>query len=123
VILVDPSVWVDHLRAGDPILTGLLNDAVVLTHPLVIGELAMGSLRQRGAILIDLGNLPQASAAEHAEVMRFVEHEALFGRGIGWVDAHLLAATRLTPGAALWTKDRRLAAQAERLAIAFRAVH
>jgi predicted nucleic acid-binding protein len=123
VILVDTSVWIDHLRRGDAILTALLNETSVLTHPFVIGELAMGNLRQRDTILADLASLPQAVAARDTEVMRFIEQEALFGLGIGYVDAHLLAATRLTPGSALWTRDKRLADAAERLSIAARVAH
>jgi predicted nucleic acid-binding protein len=123
VILVDTSVWIDHLRRGDPILAALLNDTSVLTHPLIIGELAMGSFRQRTAVLADLANLPQAVAARDTEVMRFIEQEALFGLGIGYVDAHLLAATRLTGGSSLWTRDKRLAEAAERLSIAARVAH
>lgn len=120
MILVDTSVWIDHFRTGDPILSALLNDTAVLTHPFVIGELAMGNLRQRHTILADLSSLPSAVAAQDAEVMRFVDQEVLFGAGIGFVDAHLLAATRLTPGAALWTRDKRLATVAERLSLAAR---
>jgi len=115
VILVDTSVWVDHLRSGDRDLSGLLEASRVLGHPFVLGELAMGGLRRRGQVLYELGRLPQANAATDSEVLHFVEAEALHGRGIGYVDAHLLASVRLTPGTLLWTRDQRLRAVADDL--------
>lgn len=108
MILVDTSVWVDHLRAGDKTLAALLDAAAVLAHPFVIGELAMGNLRQRETVLSALSDLTHASVATDAEILHFIDRHALFGRGVGYVDAHLLAAARLTAGARLWTKDRRL---------------
>ena len=118
MILVDTSVWIDHLRSGDQVLAELLEREQVLAHPFVIGELALGTLRQRETILGALQNLPQAIEAENGEVMRFIERESLAGLGIGYIDAHLLAATRLTPDASFWTRDRRLASVAERLSLA-----
>jgi predicted nucleic acid-binding protein len=118
LILVDTSVWIDHLRAGDAGLAGLLDTAQVLTHPFVIGELALGNLSRRDDILDALGNLPRATVASDSEVLGFISRYKLAGLGIGYVDAHLLAATRLTGGAALWTRDRRLAEVAARLGIA-----
>jgi predicted nucleic acid-binding protein len=118
VILVDTSVWVDHLRQIDGGLQTLLNAGSVLTHPLVVGEIAMGSLRQRKVVLHSLSNLPQAIVATHAEVLHFVDRHGLFGRGIGFADAHLLAAARLTAGSTLWTRDRRLHAVAQQLGLA-----
>lgn len=118
MILVDTSVWVDHLRAGHPALVQLLNAGQVMAHPFVVGELALGRLRQREVVLGALQDLPQASVAGEAEVLRFIERNKLFALGIGYVDAHLLAAVRLTPGALLWTRDRRLAAAADRLSLA-----
>jgi predicted nucleic acid-binding protein len=118
VILVDSSVWVDHLRKGDAALAHMLNSERVLAHPLVIGELALGSLRQREKILAALQDLPQAMVAGDTEVLRFVDQEALHGHGIGYVDAHLLASVRLTAGASLWTRDKRLHALADRLGLA-----
>lgn len=115
MILVDSSVWVDHLRSGDPVLTSLLNGGGVLAHPFVIGELALGSLRQRQVILAALRDLPQATVAEDTEVAGFIEQHRLFGLGIGYVDVHLLASVKLTPGASLWTRDRRLTEVATRL--------
>jgi predicted nucleic acid-binding protein len=116
VILVDTSVWVDHLRAGDPALAGLLETGRVLAHPFVIGELALGHLRQR-QLLRWLHDLPAAPTATDAELLSFIERHALAGSGIGYVDAHLLASARLG-AAALWTRDARLAAVAERLGLA-----
>ena len=108
MILVDTSVWVDHLRAGDKALAALLDAAAVLVHPFVIGELALGNLRQREIVLNALADLPHASVATDVEVLHFIDRHALFGRGVGYVDAHLLAAAKLTAGAELWTKDKRL---------------
>jgi predicted nucleic acid-binding protein len=118
VILVDTSVWVDHLQAGDETLKSLLEDGHVLGHPFVIGEIALGNLRQRDLILDTLRELPQAAVASDGEVLRFIDRQALFGRGIGYVDAHLLAAVRLTADARLWTRDRRLQAVAIQLGLA-----
>ncbi len=118
MILVDSSVWVDHLRKGDATLARMLNSERVLAHPFVIGELALGSLRQRESILAYLQNLPQATVAGDTEVLRFVNQEALYGHGIGYVDVHLLASVRLTAGGSLWTRDKRLHAVAGRLGLA-----
>jgi len=118
MILVDTSVWVDHLRAGNRTLHSLLEDAEVLAHPFVIGELACGALRNREEVLTLLQALPEALAAEHEEVMHVVDREQLFGRGIGWIDAHLLTSARLSR-AALWTLDRRLSRIAAALDLAF----
>lgn len=118
MILVDTSVWVDHLRAGNKTVESLLDAGRVLAHPFVIGELALGNLRQRRTILACLQDLPQASAATDQEVLHFIERHALAGLGIGYVDAHLLASTRLTPGSSLWTRDKRLLSVAERLGVA-----
>jgi len=112
VILVDTSVWINHFRVSDSRLGALLQDDGVLAHPWVIGELALGQLSQRAEILGLLQNLPQASVATDAEVLNLIESRHLFGLGIGYVDAHLLAATMLTAGAGLWTRDKRLAAVA-----------
>lgn len=115
MILVDTSIWIDHLRVGEPKLAPLLQDGHVLTHPCVIGELALGQLSHRSEILGLLRNLPHAQTATDAEVLDLVENRHLFGLGIGYVDAHLLAATLLTAGAGLWTRDKRLAAVAAQL--------
>ena len=117
MILVDTSVWVDHLRAGNERLTALLSGGEVLGHPFVMGELALGSLRRRNGVLSNLRDLPQAVVASDTEVLHFIDRQLLFGRGIGYVDAHLLAAARLT-GGKLWTRDRRLQMVAAELGLA-----
>lgn len=117
MILVDTSVWVDHFRRTDARLSELLGRGGVLAHPFVIGELALGNLRQRDGILEALQNLRSAKVASDAEMLRFIAQQRLSGLGIGYVDAHLLAAVQLTPGARLWTKDKRLRAAAEGLSL------
>jgi hypothetical protein len=107
MILVDTSVWIDHLRAGNNRLKALLFDQQVLCHPFVIGELACGMLQNREEILTMLRALPEAHLLEHEEVMSFLDGRRVYGRGIGWVDAHLLGSTLLT-GCAIWTFDKPL---------------
>ena len=118
MILVDTSVWIDHLRNNDPLLADLLMQRKVLSHPFVRGELALENLQQRNKILAALDNLPQAPLVFSEEVNFFIERHQLFGLGIGFVDAHLLASTRLIGTARLWTRDKRLQLVAERLKIA-----
>jgi hypothetical protein len=108
VILVDTSVWVDHLRKDDSSLRLLLDGGRVLLHPFVVGELAMGNLNRRDLVLRALRKLPEALVAREEEVLQFVAAHGLFGRGIGYIDAHLLASVQLTPGASLWTRDKRM---------------
>ncbi len=115
MILVDTSVWVDHLRNGNSTLSQLLERAMVLGHPFVTGELALGNLSRRAELLRLLGNLPQSEVATTSEVAAFIESRRLHGLGIGYVDAHLLAAARLNIDALLWTLDRALAAVAQSL--------
>lgn len=115
MILVDTSVWVDHLRRGDARLVGLLESASVLMHPFIVGEIACGSLADRKTVLELLQDLPMSAVAEFDEVMSFVERHRLWGKGIGYVDAHLLAAVALTSGATLWTRDKRLRSAAQGL--------
>ena len=115
MILVDSSVWIDPFRSGDAALAGLLNQARVLIHPFIVGELALGNFRQRAVVFDALRGLPQAVVATDDEVLGFIERHALFGLGIGYIDAHLLAAVGLTPGSSLLTRDKRLAAAAKRL--------
>jgi predicted nucleic acid-binding protein len=107
MILVDTSVWIDHLRAGSDRLRSLLFDEQVLCHPFIVGELACGTLRNRREILGMLRALPEAHLVEHEEVLSVLEARRLYGRGLGWVDAHLLASTLLT-GCTLWTFDKPL---------------
>lgn len=108
MILVDTSIWIDHFRKGSAELERLLGIAQVLTHPFVIGELACGNLGARARILELLGQLPQAPLASHDEVLHYIEQHSLMGRGIGIVDAHLLASVALGNGLSLWTLDKRL---------------
>lgn len=118
MILVDTSVWIDHLRVGVPSLAKALDLGRVLMHPFVIGELACGNLANRTELLRLLGELPRAEVAALEEVLGFIEAHALMGRGIGYVDAHLLAATALEGDARLWTRDRRLGGIAHDLGFA-----
>jgi len=122
VILVDTSVWIDHLRSTDDVLAHLLDIGQVVVHPFIVGELALGSLHKRDLILQTLQDLQQAEVATEQEVLHFIARHALFGRGIGYVDAHLLASVRLTAGISLWTRDKRLLAVAEQLGMAARPV-
>ena len=119
MILVDTSVWIDHLRVGEEGLVALLNSSRVMVHPFVVGELACGNLRNRAEVLTLLKELPQAPIATDEEVLFFIERHALMGRGIGYVDAHLLAAVSLADAALLWTRDKRLLAVSKFLNIAF----
>ncbi|MGO9004979.1 MAG: type II toxin-antitoxin system VapC family toxin [Beijerinckiaceae bacterium] len=120
LILVDTSIWVDHLRKGDETLSRLLDKASVLAHPFVTGEIALGHLRQRDLVLAALQDLPVASVATDPEVLHFITQHSLFGFGIGYIDAHLLAAVKLTLGASLWTRDKRLHSVAEAMGLAWR---
>jgi predicted nucleic acid-binding protein len=117
VILVDTSVWIDHFRRGNARLASLLDAGDVACHPFVVGELVLGHLRNREAILEHLSHLPVAPPAQHEEVMSLVDRHRLKGTGIGWLDAHLLASSLLA-SAPLWSLDQSLARQARRLGIA-----
>lgn len=117
MVLVDTSIWVDHLRVGDPELVRLLEAHRVRMHPFVVGELACGNLSRRDEILDLLRRLPGVPVADQDEVLFLIERHRLMGRGIGFVDAHLLAATRLSPATRLWTRDRRLAEAARGLGV------
>ncbi len=115
MILADTSVWVDHLRHGDAQLVALLERASILMHPLIVGEVACSSLMNRKTVLALLQGMPTAVVAEHDEVLTFVERCRLWGKGIGYVDMHLLAAVALTHGATLWTRDKRLRSVSQEL--------
>lgn len=108
MVLVDTSVWVNHFRASDAALSALLNQGQVCLHPFVLGELALGNLRQTDAAFDALKGLPQMDAALDDEVMALIARQNLAGRGIGYVDAHLITSVFLTPGSRLWTQDQRL---------------
>lgn len=118
MILADTSVWIDHLRNEDLVLASLLDRNEVLMHPMVVGELACGNLRDREEYLRFLAGLPQISPASHQEVLSFIERNQLMGQGIGYIDAHLLAAASLAESVPLWTKDRRLMTLAARMGLA-----
>ena len=118
MILVDTSIWIDHLHHVESGLADALNGAAVVQHPMVIGELALGSLRDRVAFLALLADLPEIAVATQAEVMHLVEERQLYGQGLSLVDAHLLASLLLTPGARLWTRDKRLHKAAQALGVA-----
>ena len=116
MVLVDTSVWVSHFRDGNAELASLLNDGRVLCHPLIIGELACGNLKDRAVILSSLQMLPMAIEAEYEEVLSFIENHRLMGKGIGYVDVHLLTSAVLT-SMPIWTLDKRLAQTADSLYI------
>ncbi len=107
MILVDTSVWVEHLRSGTIGLGALLNDGQVMCHPFIIGELACGYLKKRTEILTLLQELPVATRADDEELITFIEDYALMGKGLGYIDIHLLMSAMLTK-VPLWTIDRRL---------------
>jgi predicted nucleic acid-binding protein len=107
MVLVDTSVWVAHLRHGAIGLEGLLNEGRVVCHPFIVGELACGNLQNRSEILVHLQALPQTILAEHEEVMQFIEYYSLMGKGLGFIDLHLLASAVLTK-VPLWTLDKKL---------------
>lgn len=117
MILVDTSVWIDHLRNGLADLSALLDQGDVVIHPFVVGELACGNLSARGATIELLRQLRTITVADHPEVLAFIERHRLHGRGVGYVDVHLLASAALD-GARLWTKDRRLQVLANHLDLA-----
>jgi len=117
VILADTSVWVDHFRSGNPQLHNLLARDQIVMHPFVIAELALGSLRDRAKTLLDLDLLPAARVAKMSEVRHMIEANALYSKGIGLIDAHLIASCLLTPGTQLWTRDSALQKVAKALGI------
>jgi predicted nucleic acid-binding protein len=108
MILVDTSVWVDHFKITEPGFSRLSPTELLLIHPFVLGELALGTFLQRQTVLKWLGKLMPATVAKHEELLEFVEQHKLFGVGIGFIDVHLLASVRLTKRAKLWTRDKRL---------------
>jgi predicted nucleic acid-binding protein len=118
MILADTSVWIDHMRGRRSRFSAALENDLVLVHPFVIGELACGNLRDRNEVLALLQDLPLAVTATDAEVLAFIERRKLMGRGLGYIDVHLLASAALSGTARLWTHDRRLAAVAVQLGLA-----
>lgn len=118
MILADTSVWVEHLRHGHGELASLLLHAEVVSHRFVIGELACGFIRNRKEVFSLLRELPAAIEADHDEVLDFLQGNQLMGKGLGWIDVHLMASAFLseTP---LWTLDVKLRREASRLGIAY----
>lgn len=119
MILVDTSVWIDHFRSGNPDLVRMLENNAVVAHPWVTGELALGDLSDRDQVIRLFRALPQAVLAADDEVLQLIEREPLHGSGIGYVDAQLLASTKLTADTRLWTRDTRLATVTERMGVGF----
>lgn len=119
MILVDTSIWVDHLQAGDDGLATALERGLVFTHPFIVGELACGRIRNRGEVLGLLRSLPVGPVATDDEALQYIDFHQLMGRGIGYVDVHLLASTALAEGLRLWTRDRRLEEVAAELGMAY----
>jgi predicted nucleic acid-binding protein len=119
MILVDTSVWVDHLRRGDSRVVQALDSSQVAVHPFVIGELACGKLKARSPVIQLLQTLPRMTTATDDEVLFFIERHKLMGRGIGYIDTHLLAATAIHGTAQLWTRDKRLQEVAAVLGVAY----
>ncbi|HPE07864.1 MAG TPA: hypothetical protein PLW50_09115 [Smithellaceae bacterium] len=118
MVLVDTSVWVSHFRDGNIELANLLNEGRVLCHPLIVGELACGNLKDKAVILSFLQLLPMSMEAEHEEVLLFIENNRLMGKGMGYVDVHLITSAVLT-GVPIWTLDRKLAQAASSLRIKY----
>ena len=116
MVLVDTSVWIRHFRLGDPKLADCLSKGLVLMHPFVAGELACGNLMNRSAVLSDLHALPAVAVASDGETLAFLEDRRLWGRGLGWIDIHLLASAVLAE-CDLWTLDKRLARAAEAMGV------
>jgi len=122
MILADASIWVKHFRQGHPQLQQNLLDGQILMHPLVLGEIPCGNLRARSKILDDLRRLPSALSGQDEEVLDFLEQHRLYGKGLNWIDVHLLASALLT-GCRLWTLDSRLGEMASKLKIGYSATH
>lgn len=121
MILADTSVWVDHLRRADPLLATLLRQERIAMHPMVIGELCCGSLKNRARLADLWQEMPRLAEVSHSQAMRFIEQHQLMSRGVGFIDVHLLAAVAAVRGAQLWSTDNRLAGIAEELGLAFHA--
>lgn len=119
MILPDSGIWIDHIAKSIPALNALLADDRILGHPFVTGEVALGSLSTRARTIAKLDALPQLPVQRHERVGFLIESAELWGKGVGYVDAHLLASVKLVPGALLWTGDDRLRKQADRLGVAY----
>ncbi len=119
MILVDTSVWIDHLRHAEHNLSVLLDRHCVIMHPMIVGELACGNLKDRSVLLNLWASLPVIPTVSDREALYFLERNRLMGKGIGFVDLHLLASVSLSPEASLWTQDKRLQRIAGELDLAF----
>ncbi|WP_045215655.1 type II toxin-antitoxin system VapC family toxin [Desulfonatronovibrio magnus] len=117
--LVDTSVWIDHFNKSEPLLVSFLNDNVVCTHPFIIGEIALGNLRQREIVIGYFQGLPQACVGSDFEVMHFISKKMLHGKGIGYVDAHLVTSALLMNNIYIWTRDKKLLKAAKQLNMAY----
>jgi predicted nucleic acid-binding protein len=118
MILADTSIWVDHFRRGDLRLSRFLDRGEIVMHPFVIGELALGFVPKIAEMMEDLRTLPEAMVANSDEILEFIARRKLSGSGVGYVDAHLLAAAALAPETFVWTRDKRLHAAAQSLSLA-----
>jgi predicted nucleic acid-binding protein len=119
MIVVDSSIWIDHIQAGEPLLDAHLMREQAMMHPHVLGEVALGSIKDRDLVLYRCGRLPVPNVAKEGHVLHLIDRQKLWATGIGYTDAQLLASALLTPDGLLWTRDKRLLAQAERLGIAY----
>ncbi|MBT9147980.1 MAG: Ribonuclease VapC32 [Syntrophomonadaceae bacterium] len=119
MVIVDTSVWISHLRYGNPELENLLYDGEVVCHPFIVGELACGNIKNRNEILTLLQSLPMAVSADYDEVLQFIENNALMGRGLGYIDVHLLASAALTD-VTIWTLDKKLKLVSSAISIDYR---
>lgn len=119
MIVVDSSIWIDHIHHGDPVLSALLLRDHALMHPHALGEIAMGNIRNRVQVIARFLRLPVPHVTKDGHLLSFIDNEGLVATGIGYTDAHMLASALLTPGGKLWTRDKRLRVQAERLGVAY----
>jgi predicted nucleic acid-binding protein len=119
MIVVDSSIWIDHIHHGEPHLGALLLRDHALMHPHALGEIALGSIRNRDQVIARFLRLPVPNVAKEGHMLTLIESDDLIATGIGYTDAHLLASALLTPGGKLWTRDKKLLAQAERLGVAY----
>ena len=121
MILVDTSVWIDHLLSPEAHLRELLDAREVLVHAMVVGEISCGRLRNREEVLRRLSELPAVDECEHAEVRLMIERRGLMGRGISFIDAHLLCSVLCHRGTVIWTRDQRLRRIADDFGVAYSA--
>ena len=119
MILVDSSIWIDHIHVGEPLLDDHLLREQALMHPHVLGEVALGSIRRRESVLARFERLPAPNMAKEGHVLHLIEQNNFWSTGIGYTDAHLLASALLTPDGLIWTRDKRLHAQVQLLGVAY----